>query len=289
MGYPQPPFKNDKEGWSYAYYEVMSSLRKAIKLHDKEQAIYWVQVMLSGSGDKHPAKTVAKQLWIMSTEDLYDEMIVVRAALVYLMADKVPETDQVYYLVARMCDAKMWWEDENGALVDEYWAKAIGDLKDPARRREIPSYALDRHTSRGWARQKAGEVNLAGVGFDDRFSGTDLGRMKSRYMFLRDGFLDAASAVFRTRDGQEDRGFLEWWRARRKLQGMSRGDLEPNDPLGPEDLDAEPGALFSEADVQQLGDALAGGTGGGGPERARRSAPWKPDTEIAAGPHGWEC
>lgn len=285
MGYQQPPFKNDKEGWSYQYYEVLSALRKAIKLHDKEQAIYWTNVILSGS-EKGGAKTVAKQLWIMSTEDVYDEMVVVRAALVYLMADKVPETDQVYYLVARMCDAQMWWESNEGALVDEYWAKAIGDLRDPARRREIPSYALDRHTSRGWAAQKAGRETLAGRGFDDRFSGTDLGRMKSRYMFLRDGFLDAASAVFRTRDGKEDLGFLEWWRQRRKLQGMTKNELEPNDPLGPEDLEAEPGALFSEAEVQELGDALGGG--GGGPSRARK-APWKPDTEIAAGPHGWEC
>jgi hypothetical protein len=279
MAYQMPPLKNDKEGWSYNWFEVMSALRKSIKLHDKEAAIYWVNVVLSGS-DKGGAKSVAKQLWIMSTEDVYDADIVLRAAAVYQMADKVPETDQVYYLAAAMCDAKMWWEDDKGALVDEYWAKAIGDLKDPERRREIPVYALDRHTQRGWAAQRSGRESLAGKGFDDRFSGTDLGRMKSRYMFLRDGFLDAASAVFRTRDGKEDFGFLEWWRTRRKLQGMSRGDLEPNDPLGPEDLEAEPGALFSESDVRPPVE---------GPPKQPRPAPYKPDTEIAAGPHGWEC
>jgi hypothetical protein len=270
MSYQMPPLANAKEGWSYNWFEVMSALRKSIKLHKKEDAVYWVNVVLSGT-EKGGAKSVAKQLWIMSTEDVYSHEIVLRAALVYLMADKVPETDQVYYLAAAMCDAPMWWESREGRMVDEFWAKAIGDLKDPARRKEIPEYALDRHTSRGWAAQKTHRVTKAGIGFDDRFSGTDLGRQKSAYMLQRDGFLSEDSEVFRFPDGREDEGFLAFWAERRLLQGMTSGDLEPNDPLGKDGVAPPPGELFSMDDSAEMVRALQEG---------------RSDVDKAAGTHG---
>jgi hypothetical protein len=263
MAYKMPPL------CGYDWFEVMSSLRKSIKLHNKEDAIYWVNVVLTGS-EKGGAKSVAKQLWIMSTEDVYSHEIVLRAAAVYQMAEKVPETDQVYYLAAAMCDAPMWWESPEGRLVDELWAKAIGDLKDPARRKEIPSYALDRHTSRGWSLFKRRVPTKAGPGFDDRFSGTDLGRQKSAYMLLRDGFLNDQSDVWRFPDGREDDGFMGFWADRRHLQGMEAKDLEPNDPLGPGGLQPGGDQLF-----EVVGDQTVYAT----PDE-------KTDVDKATGPHG---
>jgi hypothetical protein len=60
----------------YDFYKVVSALRKTIKLGQKEDAIYWLHVLvtLSDSG----AKTAAKQLWIMAGEDIADEMVVLR-------------------------------------------------------------------------------------------------------------------------------------------------------------------------------------------------------------------
>jgi hypothetical protein len=87
----------------------------------------------------------------------------------------------LFFLTAAMCKARKWWEHEEGREVDRLWSQAIGDLKVPERRREIPPYALDRHTRRGW------ELRRAGQHFDDRFSGTDMGRLKTSYLFERDG------------------------------------------------------------------------------------------------------
>lgn len=222
----------------YQYHEVLSALRKEIKLNDLEAAIYWANVILTFSEGKTGKRTLAKQLWIMSTEDIDDPAIVQRAFVVYQMVDSVAETDQFLYLVAHMCRARKWWEHEEGVAVDTAWAKAIGDLKDPSRRREIPSYALDRHTRRGW------QIFRSTGQFDDRFTGTDLGRQKTAYMFARDGFIDADSRVEATRDGEPDGGFLKWWRKFRDLMAVSRSELEPNDPLGPDGTVTPEGQLF---------------------------------------------
>lgn len=232
MGYSPPPLG------PYQYHEVLSALRKEIKLNDPEAAIYWANVILTYQEGKTGKRTLAKQLWIMSTEDIDDPAIVQRAFIVYTMTDMVAETDQFFYLIGQMCRARKWWEHEEGRFIDWCWGKAIGDLKDPSRQRRIPSYALDRHTRRGWAIFKqTGQ-------FDDRFTGTDLGRQKTSYMFQRDGEISPESQVFVTPDGEEDRGFLQFWRNFRRLMHMSTGDLEPNDPLGKDDVEPPPGQLF---------------------------------------------
>lgn len=192
--------------------EVVSALRKTIKLNDQEQAIYWLNVMLTYGAKQ---RTVAKQLWIMAAEDIDDSMIVMRAFAVYQMADQVQETDHLYFLVAAMCKAQKWWETDEGREVDRQWSKAIGDLK--TQPREVPGYALDRHTKRGWEIRKSGEW------WDDRFSGTDIGRQKTVYLYLRDGELRADLAL--------DGGFWAFWKERKALEG---GD-QPSDQLPLED------------------------------------------------------
>lgn len=210
-GRPEPPPYGP-----YQYHEVLSALRKSIKIDDPEQAIYWANVILT-HGESRGPKTLIGQLWIMAAEDIDDPLIAMRVGITYLMTGKVSETDHLFYLVYAMCKARKWWEHHDGREVDRLWAKAIGDLKDPARRKEIPVYALDRHTRRGWARLRAG------LGMDDRYSGTDLGRQKTTFLFQRDGRLDPDAPP-------PDKTFWARWKERRALQGGIRP--EPGEPTG---------------------------------------------------------
>jgi hypothetical protein len=200
----------------YDHFEVLSALRKSVKLADTEAAIYWLNVLLTHGGRSGPT-TAAKQLWIMAAEDVDDPQIVLRAFAVVTMAGKVPETDHLVYLTAAMCSARKWWETADGREVDRLWSKAIGDLK--RQPREVPTYALDRHTRRGWDRFRAG------LGFDDRFSGTEIGRAKTTYLYTRDGSLSP--------DAQIDDGFWPVWRERRALEGMTPEDPDHEEDAAP--------------------------------------------------------
>jgi replication-associated recombination protein RarA len=191
----------------YDGFEVLSALRKSIKLADLEQALYWLNVVLEYAGKAGPA-TVARQLWIVAAEDVDDPTVVARAFAVYSMVGRVSETDHLFFLAAQMCRARKWWETPEGREVDQAWSKAVGDLKDPERRRPIPVWALDRHTRGGWQRHREG------LGFDDRFSGTELGRAKTAYLFQRDGRLDP--------DAEIDSAFWRVWRERQELEGGAR-------------------------------------------------------------------
>jgi hypothetical protein len=205
----------------YELFEVISALRKTVKLNLPEEAIYWANVILTHGGKGGP-RLLARQLWIMAAEDTDDQAVVLRAFAVYQMVPTVSETDHLFYLVAQMCKATKWWETEEGRETDRLWAKAQGDLKDPARQHEIPHYSLDQHTRRGW------KVKQQEGWFDDRFSGTWLGRAKTMYMFLRDGQIGPESRVECDRDGVEDRGFWSVWRERRRLQGDDLPDSPPD-------------------------------------------------------------
>lgn len=196
----------------YPLHEVVSALRKSVKLGDEENAIYWTHVVLTFGGKSAP-RMLARQLWIMAAEDVDDTAIVLRAAAVYQMAGVVTETDHLVFLVAAMCRARKWWEHAEGRETDRLWSKAVGDLKREPK--PIPSYALDRHTRRGW------ELKRQGVPFDDRFSGTDVGRAKTAYLFQRDGRLDPAADI--------DGGFWSVWKTRLDLEAQSLPDPVQND------------------------------------------------------------
>lgn len=197
----------------YPYFEVLSALRKSIKLDQPEDAIYWLNVLLEYGG-RQGSKSAARQLWIVAAEDIDDPSIVLRAFAVFEMTGQVTETDHLFFLVAAMCGARKWWESPEGQLVDHWWAKAIGDLK--TNPKPIPTYALDRHTRRGWDRFRSGQ------GFDDRFSGTDVGRMKTLWLWTRHGRLHP--------DDQVGAEFRSFWEDRRELQAMGeRGVDEPRE------------------------------------------------------------
>jgi hypothetical protein len=206
----------------YPLHEVISALRKCVKLRLLDDSIYWLTVLLE-RGPAYAAKMAAKQLVIVASEDICDESVMIRALAVHQTVQVVSETDSLYFLVARMCDEDVarWWETEAGRHVDELWARSRGDVADAARQREIPSYALDRHTRRGWA------IKAEQGHFDDRFSGDWLGRAKTSYMFQRDGFLDGDSRVECDRQGVEDHRFWSVWRQRKRLQGDDLPDHPP--------------------------------------------------------------
>ena len=188
---------------SYDFYEVISALRKTIKLGQVEDALYWLNVILTYADTG--AKTAAKQLYIMAAEDIYEESVVVRAFAVYQMTSKISETDHLFYLAARMCAATKWWEHPEGVMVDYLWAKAEGDLKKHPK--SIPSYALDEHTARGSRAKKQGQH------IDNRYSGHDYGRQQTRYLYERDGALDP--------DKYPDQDFYTQWEQFKELSGQN--------------------------------------------------------------------
>lgn len=185
----------------YDYYEVISALRKEIKLGREEDAMYWLNVLLTYSDTG--AKTAAKQLWIMAAEDIDDDMVVLRAFAVYQMAGKVSETDHLFFLAARMCRAPKWWETTTGSCVDYLWSKSIGDLKKSPK--PIPSYALDEHTAKGALAKRRGNA------IDNRFSGHDYGRQQTKYMYDRDGRISP--------DEYPDPAFYTYWEQYKDLLG----------------------------------------------------------------------
>jgi hypothetical protein len=267
MGHFQPPLMG------YPFYEVLSSLRKTIKLGDKEDAIYWANVIIEGYNG-NAAKLVARQLWIMAAEDIDDPLIVIRAMAVYNMAGTAGETDHLFYLAAAMCDAmreqdgetqlsteqmvihlvaamaeaRKFWEHPDGRLIDDLWSKAIGDLKDRDRRKPIPEIALDQHTSRGKRMAKAGEFGEPGQ-MRDELSGTDVGRQKTIWQFLTTGKLDRD---VRIPDGTP--GLAELVERQNFLQGRrAKGYVTPKDAL----LDKPEDGLFPDPVQQPIAEDTA--------------------------------
>jgi replication-associated recombination protein RarA len=185
----------------YDFYEVISAFRKEIKLGRVEDAIYWLTVILTHS--ESGAKTAAKQLWVVAAEDIDDDIVVLRAFAVYQMAGKVSETDHLYHLTAKMCRANKWFETAEGVSVDYLWSKATGDIKNHPK--QIPSYALDEHTSIGARAKKQGKQ------IDNRFSGHDYGRQQTKWMYDRDGKISP--------DEYPDPQFFVYWEQYKELLG----------------------------------------------------------------------
>jgi hypothetical protein len=274
-----PPIKG------YDQFELVSALRKTIKLGDKEDAIYWLNVLLEGEQQKK----VARNLWIMAAEDIDEPMIVLRAYAVFQMISKVPETDHLYFLVAAMCsapnrdldkpwpveeqlvqltaamcDARKWWETLDGRMVDELWSKAIGDLKVPERRKPIPDVALDQHTRRGKAIARAN-----GGQYRNELSGTDEGRAKTAFQYLAAGRLDRDVRILDSNPMyQQLAKFQRWLQGKIRVPSMGRPEVPPDPSL----FDIPPAG---EDTVQEQPR-----------QQQRQRQTWTGDAWT--GPHGWE-
>jgi hypothetical protein len=245
--------------FGYDQFEVTSSLRKAIKHRDVDQAIYWVQVLIESdhidpnSSSRAGLKKAARNLWIMAAEDIDEPMVVLRAFAVLLTAGAVRESDHLLYLVqamctaphnlpgqakpieeqitelaAAMCKARMWWETPEGRHIETLRLKSIDELNGPPEgRRAIPEYALDQHTRRGKAGARQGKFGAPGQ-LRDETSGTDIGRQKTIFQFLATGKLDPEYRLFD--DNPEFRAMLE---QQGILWGKRKGPEAPKPDVRP--------------------------------------------------------
>lgn len=191
----------------YDNREVVSALRKSIKMARKEEAIWWLTVALEcGSGSGGHLRYLARQLWIVAAEDLYDQGVVLQAFAVYQMLGVCNETDHLYVLVSMMCDAEKIHQD-TGAEMDRFWGEAIGRMVN-GRWRQVPSYAVDRHTLRGQMMMR--QKNWP----DERFSGTEFGRAATRFIWGAYGELTPLAEL----TGR----FWQYWRERKEAYGIGK-------------------------------------------------------------------
>ena len=113
----------------YSQTEVISALRKEIKLADVDKAIYWTYIMLE-YGDDSFVRKACRQLVVMSAEDLHDDGFTLESTQMMKRAKDGDLThDEIYDAVARACRMEKWWETKYGRSVDFYWGKAQGEYK----------------------------------------------------------------------------------------------------------------------------------------------------------------
>jgi hypothetical protein len=113
----------------YSQTEVISALRKEIKLADVDKAIYWAYIMLE-YGDQSFRKKLCRQLVVMSAEDLHDDGFTLESTeLMKRAASGEVTDDELFDAVARACKMEKWWETHYGRSIDYYWGKAQGQYK----------------------------------------------------------------------------------------------------------------------------------------------------------------
>jgi hypothetical protein len=118
----------------YSQTEVISALRKEIKLADVDKAIYWAYIMLE-YGDQSFVRKLARQLVVMSAEDLHDDSFTLESVELIKRAKKGEVADSdLYDAVARACHMEKWWETHYGRSVDYAWGKAQGEYKSGKRK-----------------------------------------------------------------------------------------------------------------------------------------------------------
>jgi len=146
----------------YDRWEAVSSFHKELRRGDKEQATYWLQVLLDGGmGESY----VANYLWWISGEELAISEVHGNFGIYLGMLNthgKKADPYQLYYAVMEFCDARKWWEDDESILMRDLWAKNAKAIKekDTEEMLLIPDYALDGHTRKGKALMKDGKADL---------------------------------------------------------------------------------------------------------------------------------
>lgn len=146
----------------YSRWDVISAFHKELRRGDYENASYWLQVMISGGA---PTGYLVTYLWQIASEELAPSEMDVVNYLAHLRANisnLFPY--HLYYAVLKFCRAKKWWEDADGKLAREMWAKHALNIE-AGKFRDIPHYAHDKHTARGRALLARGEA-------DRRWEGT---------------------------------------------------------------------------------------------------------------------
>ena len=169
----------------YRKDEVVSAWIKEMRIGNIENAFYWTRVILKdlnlGLG------YILRRLAIFAFEDAYgpEPAMFVAAAIACANATRSkwrPEGDGniPLVLVEYMCRCPKFWEVEEGRQREVLFKKTREEFhNDPPR--EIPPYALDKHTKAGRALGERG---------DNRFSGHYEGRAMMIRMFEALGKLD---------------------------------------------------------------------------------------------------
>lgn len=141
------PFGQQQTVGGYLNEEVTSAMQKSIRRGRADDALFWAtELDLSGFGEY-----VWKRLRIIASEDCGPVCPHLPAQIRALYENwrdlrkkedvkHAPERLFLVDAVLRLCDAAKWRGVDN-ALVVFY--------EGPRPRREVPDYALDRHTSRG--------------------------------------------------------------------------------------------------------------------------------------------
>ena len=166
-----------KQGCPYRKDEVVSAWIKSMRLGLVEDALWWLYVMWEWL--RLPEDYILKRLAIFAHEDAFGPEASLYAAAGIVCA-KASRNDQniTFALTEYMCRATKFWEVPEGRERERLAANVEADLAKQVIR-PIPPYALDAHTRRG---RKQGP--------DNRFSGTDEGRMNMVETYEREGTLE---------------------------------------------------------------------------------------------------
>jgi hypothetical protein len=146
---------------------------------------------------------IGMRMAVFAGEDCWDpQAIVLTAALQSMIDKKVPDIwNHIYFVNAYLCKAKKVWEDDLSVeVMRELLALEKRCVIGPDKKiipEEIPSWAIDLHTTKGREYAKAGEWDKV----DRRFGGELVGILTRVLMYKKYG-----------RIGPE-LGFDEYWEA----------------------------------------------------------------------------
>jgi replication-associated recombination protein RarA len=161
--------------------EAVSAWIKEMRLGNVKRALYWVTVMLEEL--ECDQKYVLRRLAVFAFEDAMDRGFVQYVAGVLACNDATKvrwapggDSNIPYVATVEACKCTKFWEVPEGRERERIWAEVEKRVaKGPPV--EIPRYALDTHTKRGRKQP------------DERFSGTDKGRMNMVEMYEQHGRL----------------------------------------------------------------------------------------------------
>lgn len=179
--------------FNFDRYEVVSAWIKEMRRGDGEAALYWSRIMLEagdlGQGNAESGYMI-RRLQILATEDLCPTEGRWAVPYAAALSKCAHETHAINWATWVMAKAKKWWETDEGLelrrTVIEVKGEVLSWLKgktfdwgtgewrpikdgELAKKRPIPSYAVDIHTYRGKGAKNRGEA------VDERMSGNGAG------------------------------------------------------------------------------------------------------------------
>lgn len=144
-----PPTKN-----GYDFFEATSSLQKAIRRCDEDQALFWSVEMY----ETNRAEYVWQRLFVMVSEDigLANPNLPAQINALYqnfnYLKGKAGEPEKLPYIQAVLTMVR----SEKSRIVDWALIDAFRKHDERVSPEQVPDYALDKHTRRGVAKGRRG-------------------------------------------------------------------------------------------------------------------------------------